>query len=140
MGSSNSFTISCKNSTLRCSGSISVRDKSGLAKAITIPGSPAPDPISTTETPSGMSVVTGMQLAMCRSQIRSPSLGPIKPRSIPALPKNSAYRSILAVVDGKNSANKVSRETVKLVEPPHNDAALHLQIHWLTRSLESCRG
>ena len=83
-------TASFKNSTLRSRGSIRVTFRSGRAKAMTIPGRPAPDPISKSEAPWGKSWVTGRQLKMWRSQIRSPSRGPIKPRSIPAVVRNSA--------------------------------------------------
>ena len=93
IGSSSSPMTSSRKSTRRCSGSIRKTSRSGRARAITIPGSPAPEPISATLTPAGIKVVTGSEFAMWRSQIRSPSLGPINPRSIPHVPRISAYRS-----------------------------------------------
>lgn len=96
IGRSSSPITSSKKSTRRCSGSISTTSKSGRDSAITIPGSPAPEPISATFTPAGIRVVTGRQFAMWRSQMRSPSLGPINPRSIPQLPRICAYLSALS--------------------------------------------
>jgi len=140
IGRSRIEITSLRKSTRRCRGSIRVNERSGRAKAITIPGNPAPEPISTTLTPSGMRVVTGMQLAIWRSQIRSPSRGPISPRSIPQLLRRSAYLSAFSGLSLKYWSRRVSRETVKLEGRPHSDWALRLQIRLLGRSLESCRG
>ena len=49
-----SVTTSLRKSTLLWRGSTKVTWVSGLAKAITMPGSPAPEPISTTEDPWGI--------------------------------------------------------------------------------------
>ena len=59
--------------------------RSGRARANGIPGSPAPDPRSTTRAPSGTNSATTAQLRMWRSHIRGASRGPISPRSTPVL-------------------------------------------------------
>ena len=78
-------TASLRKETRRSRGSIRVTERSGRARAITIPGRPAPEPISKREAPCGSNWVTGRQLKIWRSHIRSPSRGPIRPRSIPAV-------------------------------------------------------
>jgi hypothetical protein len=99
---------------------------------MTIPGRPAPEPISTTRTPCGMIVVIGMQLAIWRSQIRSPSFGPINPRSIPV-----PAQKLGVLLDLILSAFKVGEKLwggfhvklkFKLEELQHSDLDLHPQI------------
>ena len=67
----------------RSIGSSKVTERSGRAMARGMPGSPAPEPTSTTDDPSGMRSATARLLRMCRSQIRSASRGPISPYRIP---------------------------------------------------------
>ncbi len=52
--------------------------RSGRAIASTIPGSPAPDPTSTTWLPRGISAATATQFSRCRGQSRPASRGPIE--------------------------------------------------------------
>ena len=72
-------TASVRKATLRSRGSMRVTERSGLASAMTIPGSPAPEPISKRDAPCGRSWVTGRQLKIWRSQMRSPSRGRLSP-------------------------------------------------------------
>ena len=103
--------------------------KSGFARAITKPGSPAPDPTSAMVPVSGRRVVIGRQFSIWRSQIISPSLGPINPLSIPLLARSSANLRALSPRDPKNWVARVSRETIRKASPQRSDLGLHLQIH-----------
>jgi hypothetical protein len=82
-------TTSVNHATRRAIGSRSVTSKSGRAMMSGTPGSPAPDPRSTTRAPSGIASATTAELRMCRSQSRSTSRGPIKPRSTPTAASSS---------------------------------------------------
>jgi hypothetical protein len=82
-------TTSVNHATRRAIGSRSVTSRSGLAIARGTPGRPAPDPRSTTRAPSGMADAMTAELRMCRSQRRSTSRGPIKPRSTPTAASSS---------------------------------------------------
>ena len=92
-GISISINISCSQVTRRSIGSTRVIRRSGLATARTIPGSPAPDPTSTTSASAGIRGATAAQLSRCRSQIRSTSRGPMSPRWTADVLRCQAYRS-----------------------------------------------
>lgn len=137
-GSPSSSITSKRNSTLRWRGSMRVTVSSGFAKAITSPGRPAPDPTSARVPLSGRRVVIGRQFSMWRSQIISPSLGPINPRSIPLPLRSSAYLRAFSACAPKNWTALVSRETVRKASPQRSGLGLRPLIHSLSRSSESC--
>ena len=86
-------TTSVSHATRRAIGSRSVTSRSGLAMIRGTPGSPAPDPRSTTRAPSGIASATTAELRTCRSQSRSASRGPIRPRSTPTAASSSVNRT-----------------------------------------------
>ena len=67
-----------------------------------MPGKPAPEPISARLARSGRRVVNGRQFSIWRSQIRSPSLGPISPRSIAVVERSSANLRAFLALSPKN--------------------------------------
>ncbi len=83
-------TTSVNHATRRAIGSNKVRSRSGRAMHSGTPGSPAPDPRSTTRAPWGIASATTAEFRRCRSQRRSTSRGPIKPRSTPTAASSSA--------------------------------------------------
>ncbi|TDV50818.1 hypothetical protein CLV71_106160 [Actinophytocola oryzae] len=86
-------TTSVSHATRRAIGSRSVTSRSGRAMMRGTPGNPAPDPRSTTRAPSGRADAITAELRMCRSQRRSTSRGPIKPRSTPTAASSSVNRT-----------------------------------------------
>ena len=86
----NAATASLRNVTRRAMGSTRSMRRSGRAQARTMPGSPAPDPMSTTRAARGSNSLTTAQFNRCRSQIRDASCGPSSPRSTPDDVSNSA--------------------------------------------------
>src|SRR5689334_1119005 len=90
--SARSSTTSSRNVVRRSNGSTRVMWQSGRTSARTRPGSPAPEPRSTTVAPSGIRAASPAQLRRCRSQSRGASRGPISPRSTPGPASSSAYR------------------------------------------------
>ena len=73
-------TTSVSHAIRRAIGSSSVNRRSGRAIASGMPGSPAPDPTSTTVALSGINSAIAAEFSTCRSQSRSTSRGPISPR------------------------------------------------------------
>jgi hypothetical protein len=86
-------TTSVSHATRRAIGSKRMTSRSGRAMASGTPGSPAPDPRSTTRAPSGIASATTAEFRMWRSQSRSTSRGPIKPRSTPTAASSSVNRT-----------------------------------------------
>ena len=86
-----SVTHSVRNEVLRSIGSTSVTSQSGSRMASTIPGSPAPEPRSATREPAGTSSATTALFSRCRSQSRTDSPGPSRPRSRPGPASSLAY-------------------------------------------------
>ena len=74
----------------RAIGSTRLIRRSGLTLASTIPGSPAPEPTSTTARPGSSSSSRATQFSRCRSQSRGTSRGPMRPRSTPSVARSSA--------------------------------------------------
>ena len=83
-------TARSRNVVRRSKGSTKVTRRSGRRIASTMPGSPAPLPMSHTELPSGIRSVITAQFRRCRSQRRGTSRGPIRPRTVASPVSRSA--------------------------------------------------
>src|SRR5262245_14545663 len=107
---SSADTAASRNTVRRASGSTRTTSTSGRATASTMPGSPAPEPTSTTRAPEGTSSATAAQLSRWRSQMRGASRGPIRPRVTPSVTSSLAY----AIASVRRSPNNRSAATRSL--------------------------
>ena len=87
---SSSRTHSSRKTERRSSGSSRITWSEGRSIASTIPGRPAPEPMSTSSPRSGTSSATSAQFTRCRSHSRAVSRGPISPRVTPSVASSSA--------------------------------------------------
>ena len=116
-----SSTASWRKVVRRSNGSTSATWRSGRTRASTIPGSPAPVPMSATVDSSGISRSRTAQFSRCRSHSRGTSRGPIRPRSVPSVASSSAYAASRTAARGNSfstSGGGVSRETGSVTSRP----------------------